>query len=87
MSWENRSLWHIDHIVPCKAAKVEEQAQTLFHYSNLRPMWGKDNQSKHAKLPEEHELPANLHPKVREIYLTAKARSLEKAACPKKRLS
>ena len=75
MSWENRHLWHIDHIVPCKVGKTKEQIEALFHFTNLRPIWGPDNQSKSSKLPEEHELPENLHTKVKEIYLTAKARS------------
>jgi len=34
-------------------------------------MWGPDNITKSDTLPEEHELPDNLHPKVREIWLTA----------------
>lgn len=76
MTWDNRHLWHIDHIVPCKAGKTKEQIEALFHYTNLRPMWGRENQSKSSKLPEEHELPDNLYPKVKEIYLTARMRSL-----------
>lgn len=71
MSWENRPDWHIDHIVPCAAARTKEELEALFHYTNLRPLWGADNIRKHAKLPQENELPINLHPKVREIWLTA----------------
>ena len=72
MSWENRHLWHIDHIVPCKAGKTTEQIEALFHFTNLRPMWGPDNCSKNAKLPAEHELPADLHDEVRKIWQRAK---------------
>ena len=75
MSWANFSDCHIDHIVPLDAADTEAEVYTLNHYTNLRPMWGRENQSKSSKLPEEHELPDNLHTKVKEIYLTAKARS------------
>ena len=72
MSWDNRHLWHIDHIVPCEAADTSEDMERLFHFTNLRPLWGKENQSKSSKLPEEHELPADLHDEVRKIWQRAK---------------
>ena len=76
MTWELfLSDGHLDHIVPLDAADTEAEVYALNHYTNLRPMWGRENQSKSSKLPEEHELPADLHTKVKEIYLTAKARS------------
>lgn len=52
MSWGNRPEWHIDHIVPLASARSEEEIVALNHYTNLRPMWAKDNQSKGAK--QEH---------------------------------
>ena len=53
MSWENHGLytWHLDHIKPCKLfdlAKLKEQKK-CFHYTNLQPLWAKDNLSKNAK--------------------------------------
>lgn len=72
MCWANRSFWHLDHIVPLDFAETAEEAVTLGHFTNLRPMWGPDNCSKNAKLPAEHELPADLHPKAREIWQRAK---------------
>ena len=73
MTWETfLSDGHIDHIVPLDAADTEEDVYALNHYTNLRPMWGPDNITKSDTLPEEHELPDNLHPKVKEIWLTAK---------------
>lgn len=48
MSWENRGRWHIDHIVPLASAKKEEDVVALNHYTNLRPMWAKENLSKGA---------------------------------------
>ena len=50
MSWENYSLkgWHIDHIRPCASfdfSDIEQQKQ-CFRFSNLRPIWSKDNVSK-----------------------------------------
>lgn len=50
MSWENRSEWHIDHIIPLASAKTEEDVIRLNHFTNLRPLWAKDNLSKGAKI-------------------------------------
>ncbi len=51
MSWENHGEWHIDHIVPCAAFDLRDpdQQRTCFHYSNLQPLWAKDNLTKQAK--------------------------------------
>jgi hypothetical protein len=49
MTWENRSQWHIDHIVPCASASDESELLSLFHYTNLRPVWAKDNLAKNRK--------------------------------------
>lgn len=53
MSWENRSEWHIDHVVPVKLATTEEEVIRLNHFSNLRPLWKADNLQKSAKITEE----------------------------------
>lgn len=49
MSWENRHLWHIDHIMPLETAKTEEEIIKLNHYTNLQPLWGKENIQKGAR--------------------------------------
>jgi len=51
MTWENRGLWHVDHIRPCSSYDLTnpEQQKRCFHYSNLRPLWAKDNLSKGHK--------------------------------------
>ena len=54
MTWENWSFegWHIDHIKPCASFDLTdpEQQKACFHYSNLQPLWAKDNQSKSDRL-------------------------------------
>ena len=52
MSWDNRHLWHVDHILPCASfdlSKPEEQRK-CFHFSNLQPLWAKENLSKGSKI-------------------------------------
>jgi hypothetical protein len=47
MSWDNYGIagWHIDHIKPCCTFDLTdlEQQKQCFHYTNLRPLWAKDN--------------------------------------------
>lgn len=51
MSFSNYGKWHIDHIKPCAKfdlRKVTEQYK-CFHFTNLQPLWAKDNLSKGDK--------------------------------------
>jgi hypothetical protein len=48
MSWDNRGEWHIDHIIPLALGATEEEVIALNHYTNLQPLWAKDNLSKGA---------------------------------------
>ena len=50
MSWENHSQtgWHIDHIKPLSHFDLSDRDQFLqaCHYTNLQPLWAKDNLTK-----------------------------------------
>ena len=54
MSWDNWSLdgWHIDHIKPLSSFDLTDRKQLLeaCHYTNLQPLWAKDNLSKSDKI-------------------------------------
>lgn len=54
MSWDNVGQWHVDHIVPVRAFNIQSTDDPDFHrcwaLSNLRPLWGKDNQAKGGKV-------------------------------------
>lgn len=49
MTWSNRHLWHIDHIIPISKATCEQDVVALYHFTNLRPMWAADNIRKSNK--------------------------------------
>jgi len=52
MSWDNHGTygWHIDHKIPLSSAKTEKEFYELCHYTNLQPLWAKDNLSKNNRL-------------------------------------
>ena len=50
MSWDNRALWHLDHIIPISSGKTELEINTLNHYSNFQPLWAIDNLKKGNKI-------------------------------------
>ena len=45
MTWDNYGEWHVDHIRPVSSFAPEEWEQ-INHYTNLQPLWAKDNYSK-----------------------------------------
>jgi hypothetical protein len=49
MTWQNI---HVDHIVPCASFDLTdpEQQRQYFHYTNLQPLFAKENLSKSAKI-------------------------------------
>jgi hypothetical protein len=51
MSWENYGpTWHVDHIRPCASFNLvdPDEQKACFHFSNLQPLWGKENREKGA---------------------------------------
>jgi hypothetical protein len=57
MTWGNHGNfgWHLDHIIPCSSFDLTdvEQQKKCFHYTNLQPLWAKDNIKKGSKLHYE----------------------------------
>ena len=54
MTWDNWTTdgWHIDHIKPLSSFDLTDRKQLLevCHYTNLQPLWAKDNLIKSDKL-------------------------------------
>ena len=51
MSWENHGEWHIDHIIPVDwFVKNSDNPWEANHYTNLRPLWAKENIVKGNKI-------------------------------------
>jgi hypothetical protein len=65
MSWKNWSLhgWHIDHIRPLSSFDLSNRDQLLkaCHYTNLQPLWAKDNLSKGNKVQSVVSNEENIH--------------------------
>lgn len=58
MTWDNWSIdgWHIDHVKPLSLFDLTDRKQLLeaCHYTNLQPIWAKDNLSKGDNYPTDN---------------------------------
>lgn len=65
MNWDNWGLygWHIDHIKPLDSFDLTDRKQFLeaTHYTNLQPMWAKDNIRKGNKISPKIERSINVN--------------------------
>lgn len=54
MTWDNWGIkgWHIDHKIPLNSFDLTDRSQFLVavHYTNLQPLWAKDNLSKGCRM-------------------------------------
>lgn len=52
MNWLNHGAWHIDHVIPIALFDLSDRRQLLAasHYTNLQPLWAKENLSKGARI-------------------------------------
>lgn len=56
MTWDNHGIhgWHIDHVIPCSRFDLTdpEHIKRCFHFSNLQPLWAKENLQKSNNLTD-----------------------------------
>lgn len=69
MSWDNygrsgRRAWHVDHIIPVASFDLskEEERHKAFHYTNLQPLWARDNIRKSNRFIPKAFQPNLLYP-------------------------
>lgn len=46
MTWDRYGQWEVDHIIPLSAARSLDHLIKLCHYTNLQPLWRRDNLAK-----------------------------------------
>lgn len=56
MAWNNYGVhgWHIDHVIPLSYFDLTDPSQQrrAWHYTNLQPLWARDNLKKKSKIIE-----------------------------------
>jgi len=54
MTWSNHTRlgWHVDHKKPCSSFDLRKPSQQrlCFHFTNLQPLWWRDNLSKGSRV-------------------------------------
>lgn len=60
MAWNNWSYkgWHIDHIIPLTSFNLQNREEFLkaCHYTNLQPLWSKENYTKSNKITSTYDI-------------------------------
>lgn len=54
MRWDNMGEWHIDHKIPLASASTVEELRALCRFTNLQPLWARENLSKGARIYTKH---------------------------------
>jgi hypothetical protein len=51
MTWDNQGKWHLDHVIPLSSFNLSDKRELkkACHYTNLQPMWARDNLKKNDK--------------------------------------
>jgi hypothetical protein len=54
MSYDNYGKWEVDHKIPISSFNFENEneVEECFHYTNLQPLWQKENRKKGNKIIE-----------------------------------
>jgi hypothetical protein len=63
MTWQNYGkAWHLDHVIPCASFDLtqEHERHRAFHYTNLQPLWAKENIRKSDNMPTNGHQPGLL---------------------------
>jgi hypothetical protein len=52
MNWDNNKEWHVDHIIPLAFFDLTKREEQLLacSWTNLRPLWAKENRDKRDKI-------------------------------------
>ncbi|SIP86097.1 Putative HNH endonuclease [Pacmanvirus A23] len=86
MTWSNYGKWHIDHRIPCAAFNLIDpiEQRVCFHYSNLQPMWARENIIKSDNLididinAEREKLTPEILTRIEELKKQEENRIIEK---------
>jgi hypothetical protein len=64
MTWDNRDMWHIDHIIPISAFNFEKPEdidfQRCWNLKNLQPLWATENLKKNDKIDKPFQPSLNI---------------------------